>query len=928
MADDPRICEPGGSGMLFPGSQAEHEWHWALRAVLYAAALVYLFYGVNIGADKFMSSIEEITSKKRAVVSKTTGRIVTVQVWNDTVATLTLLALGSSAPEILLSIVEIMGNGFKSGEIGPSTIVGSAAFNLFLIIGVCVSSIPSTEVRRIKELGVFWITAVSSLLAYIWLVFIVQVSSPDRIEPWEALVTLAMFPALVVVCYLSDIGYWLSLKQLSLKQPEQVAAPKPAAALSLPSQVAAPHSALALPLPPPAAPPPPQAEAPRFGRLQAPDNNPFADAAGQSPSPFRTPEPSELAEGCADAAPFPLELCAGTLAFPEDSWEVCVGLEERTIAIPVCRRGGTAGAVSCKYRLEGLTARAGRDFVDAKGVLTFEDGVAQVEVCLRVLPKTLGEHSDQFQLVLEEPEGGACFDPDTDGGEKRCVLTVSLRNENDALADENRTLRFHRWVDGVCNKDAFREGTENWKEEISNVVFEVGDLEEGQKPTAKDYVLHAVALPWRLFFALVVPPPQFLEGWIAFVMSLLAIGALTAVIIDFAELFGCVTDVQDSITAITFVALGTSMPDLFASITAASKEEFADASIVNVTGSNSVNVFLGIGLPWLMGAVYWACAEEKWAREFGDSGFPVGSFIVKGGSDLSFGVMVFIVAALLAFFVLKKRRDRCGGELGGPYGLKVASTALLACLWVFYICLSIWKVNAGDVGFWTQIAAIAVGVAVLEHVLAAVLFVLHRRGHLRKGLAPRGVELDVEGQSDAGGAVGVPQKLGQYSLEYASPSANEGLGDWPTYALAPEWAGELSGLRGAGAHHIVACEPRTLGMLEPPVEPGERKGSRIFRVALVVLFTQRLKRGCHRGAHAQMLAVDGAPLRRSTSFESSDVASADFATPCASVRGVEPMVVAEQEQSRLAGLLGNHCADLAALSVAAVAAHRLASRHT
>ncbi|CAK0813546.1 unnamed protein product, partial [Prorocentrum cordatum] len=79
MADEPRICDPGGRGMFFPGTQAEHEWSPVLRAVLYAAALVYLFYGVNIGADKFMSSIEEITSKKRAVVSKTTGRIVTVQ---------------------------------------------------------------------------------------------------------------------------------------------------------------------------------------------------------------------------------------------------------------------------------------------------------------------------------------------------------------------------------------------------------------------------------------------------------------------------------------------------------------------------------------------------------------------------------------------------------------------------------------------------------------------------------------------------------------------------------------------------------------------------------------------------------------------------------------------------------------------------------
>lgn len=55
-----------------------------------------------------------------------------VKVWNPTIANLTLMALGSSAPEILLAIIETMTtiDNDKPGELGPSTIVGSAAFNL------------------------------------------------------------------------------------------------------------------------------------------------------------------------------------------------------------------------------------------------------------------------------------------------------------------------------------------------------------------------------------------------------------------------------------------------------------------------------------------------------------------------------------------------------------------------------------------------------------------------------------------------------------------------------------------------------------------------------------------------------------------------------------------------------------------------------
>lgn len=74
-------------------------------------------------------------------------QVIAVRVWNETVSNLTLMALGSSAPEILLSVIEIYAENFEAGDLGPGTIVGSAAFNLFVIIAICVWSVPSTEVR-------------------------------------------------------------------------------------------------------------------------------------------------------------------------------------------------------------------------------------------------------------------------------------------------------------------------------------------------------------------------------------------------------------------------------------------------------------------------------------------------------------------------------------------------------------------------------------------------------------------------------------------------------------------------------------------------------------------------------------------------------------------------------------------------------------
>jgi solute carrier family 8 (sodium/calcium exchanger) len=71
-----------------------------------------------------------------------------------------------------------------------------------------------------------------------------------------------------------------------------------------------------------------------------------------------------------------------------------------------------------------------------------------------------------------------------------------------------------------------------------------------------------------------------------------------------AELFGCILNIKPAVNAITIVALGTSLPDTFASMIAANEEPYADAAIGNVTGSNSVNVFLGLGLPWVIALIW------------------------------------------------------------------------------------------------------------------------------------------------------------------------------------------------------------------------------------------------------------------------------------------------------------------------------------
>lgn len=163
-----------------------------------------------------------ITSSKRVVMQQDpyTHEFVKVKVpvWNPTVANLTLMALGSSAPEILLNVLETVQTlGSKPGELGPSTIVGSAAFNFLVISGVSIYAVNESNdnrskaeldadgvpkgVKKVQDTGVFAITTCWSIIAYIWLYVVLL---DGIVKPYEAYLTLGFFFVLIIMAFIAD----------------------------------------------------------------------------------------------------------------------------------------------------------------------------------------------------------------------------------------------------------------------------------------------------------------------------------------------------------------------------------------------------------------------------------------------------------------------------------------------------------------------------------------------------------------------------------------------------------------------------------------------------------------------------------------------------------------------------------------------------
>eukprot|EP00210_Caulerpa_lentillifera_P005426 g5188.t1 len=69
--------------------------------------------------------------------------------------------------------------------------------------------------------------------------------------------------------------------------------------------------------------------------------------------------------------------------------------------------------------------------------------------------------------------------------------------------------------------------------------------------------------------------------------------------VEWTQDIGCVLGIPSSIMGVTVLAAGTSIPDALASISVA-REGKGDMAVSNAIGSNVFDIWLGLGLPWLL----------------------------------------------------------------------------------------------------------------------------------------------------------------------------------------------------------------------------------------------------------------------------------------------------------------------------------------
>ena len=350
----------------------------------------------------------------------------------------------------------------------------------------------------------------------------------------------------------------------------------------------------------------------------------------------------------------------GEFSFSAPSYPVAK--HKSAMVVEIVRQNGCDGKVAMKVEtIDGATAHAHTHFIPLNETIQFEHCEMNKQITIHLCPGAAIEDPSDFQVKF------TLLNTETDGSKYGEICDAKIQ----IVVDET----YQQMIDAVANQvmSDITVETTSWSEQFKDAMNCGG--EEGEDPSGLDYTLHFLSLGWKVLFAL-VPPTSYCGGWLTFWVSLAFIGLLTAVVADVASTFGCLLGLPDSVTAISFVALGTSLPDMFASRTAAGQDPHADASVGNVTGSNSVNVFLGLGVPWCIATIYHTL-----------TGYDDGVFRVSAGS-LAFSIAVFCPCALVCLALLAFRRLRFGGELGGPeFAAKVTSTIMFS-LWVLYVVIS------------------------------------------------------------------------------------------------------------------------------------------------------------------------------------------------------------------------------------------------
>eukprot|EP01130_Rhizamoeba_saxonica_P015382 TRINITY_DN6885_c0_g1_i2.p1 TRINITY_DN6885_c0_g1~~TRINITY_DN6885_c0_g1_i2.p1 ORF type:complete len:247 (+),score=29.59 TRINITY_DN6885_c0_g1_i2:85-825(+) len=115
--------------------------------------------------------------------------------------------------------------------------------------------------------------------------------------------------------------------------------------------------------------------------------------------------------------------------------------------------------------------------------------------------------------------------------------------------------------------------------------------------------MYYISFPYRILFRYSIPSPSSPKfkymHIVSFILCLFWLALITFFMIQMASKIGCILNISESVMGVTFLAIGTSLPDCLTSIFVA-KSGKGSMAVSNALGSNVFDIFFALCLPWVL----------------------------------------------------------------------------------------------------------------------------------------------------------------------------------------------------------------------------------------------------------------------------------------------------------------------------------------
>jgi len=608
--------------------------------------VLYLFLAIAIICDELFVPALEVIAEKWEL--------------SDDVAGATLMAAGGSAPELATSFV----GTFKRSAVGFGTIVGSAVFNVLFVIGMCAIFTPPelaplqlTWWPLFRDCSYYSITLVTLGAFFRW-------GGKGEIMWWEALIQFVLYFGYVSFMAVNErVERHVKTRWLGLAADDGAAAPAGTD------------------------------DTDATTRERAEDVRPASDVEMDSSAdsdrrrPRAPSRPANFRAGIGrllmgQSADFLLQ--TGVVAVTQIAGDVDATFDQldadQSGELDLDELGTLLGLLGDGEAVDPQRVDALRAEIDGDGTGTVRRDAFRVwylasEQRLRAEARRLFDEFDTDRsgdVDLAECEAVLAALEARWGVHARCGSAVELLAQIAGPGADRATFdAFHAWYQtsifyerAQAEAELQAEATKSmWRTTVENVRG-FGDLD------ARERVVVLVCLPLNAVLGATVPdctvPGNEKWCYATFLVSIAWIGAFAWLMVEGIEIIGRQIGVPVFIMALTFLAAGTSVPDLLSSVVVA-RQGKGDMAVSSSIGSNIFDVAVGLPLPWLCYTIYF--------RE------PV-KVAQASAVFISVGILLFMVLAVIFSIMASgwKMSRALGVGMFGLYLVYVGQEILRAAL--------------------------------------------------------------------------------------------------------------------------------------------------------------------------------------------------------------------------------------------------------